>query len=332
MCGFFPLVRKLQRGAPYAVLTLWEHLHCFLCTPLLLEETGTRPLHALVRWAAEDRRGAPVLHLHPITADGAFQRHLGDYLMGCKGLSRIGNIHTRAFFRRDEDAETYFARTISGTSRKALRRHRRQLESLGDLEFRTLAPEEPEQAWIEWFLELEASGWKGRNNTALASNPTERDFFTEITRAARQRGKVEMRGLFLDGRPIAMHCDFRAGRGAFGFKMAFDESFARYSPGVLLEMETISSYHETHRTMWWGSCSAPDAALPNRLYKERRCLQGVLISCGSRWGDLIVALEPLQRIARSLPQRMRRLMRVRSVPIPLSFARTGSARHRSYAC
>ena len=39
LCGFFPLERKRRyKDLPVSALTLWKHVHCYLCAPLLRTE------------------------------------------------------------------------------------------------------------------------------------------------------------------------------------------------------------------------------------------------------------------------------------------------------
>jgi len=311
MCGFFPLCRRRPAGSRGEVLALWTHPHCFLCTPLLLAETADGCLRALLRWAARDRRGAAVMRWELIGADGHFQRSLGEFLWNWSGAWRVEHSITRALFRPCDDAEAYLSKTLSGSGRRDLRRHRRQLAENAGFEYRRLdcGDQAEQQQWALWFLGLEAAGWKGRDHTALASSAAAREYFMTITRSAASGGRLEMNGYFVDGRPIAMRCAFACGGGVFGFKMAFDESYARFSPGILLEVDSIRFYHDTSRIGWLDSCATPDSSLANRLYNDRRCLQTIVISAGSIGGDFRVASGPLTAIFRSIPRRIRHIIR-----------------------
>ena len=66
-----------------------------------------------------------------------------------------------------------------------------------------------------------------------------------------------MLALRLNGRRIACKCNFLAGPGSFAFKIAFDEAYARYSPGKLLEVENIRLAHERPGLEWMDSCADP---------------------------------------------------------------------------
>ena len=55
---------------------------------------------------------------------------------------------------------------------------------------------------MEEFLRLEANGWKGRQNTALACNEADRHFFATICKEALQKGQLLAVALRLDGKTL----------------------------------------------------------------------------------------------------------------------------------
>ena len=116
--------------------------------------------------------------------------------------------------------------------------------------------------------------------------------------------------LRLDGRAIAMKFNLTAGNGSFACKIAFDEDYARFSPGVLLELDNIRRVHENSELRWMDSCAIPDHFMINRLWTERRVIQNSLLSSGKFSGDLVVSLLPLLRLVR------RRLKKRYKHPIP----------------
>lgn len=293
LCGLFPLRRGRYKGVP--ILRLWQHLHCFLCTPLVRAGREAECLAALFAWLRGDRRGAPLFGFSLVTADGPFHQALTDFLARERRKSFVEESYLRAFWQAREDAEAYLQQSLSGKGRQDFRRKRKKLAEQGRLEFAALTPDGDVDSWARQFLDLEASGWKGAMRTALAANPVERDYFLEIARAAFARGQLQLLGLFLDGKPIALKCNFLAGGGAFVFKPAYDEGFARFSPGALLELDNMRLCHEAPAVRWMDSCTLPDHPMWDRLWMERRAVQTVLISTGRLRGDLVVSLRPLMR-------------------------------------
>jgi hypothetical protein len=162
--------------------------------------------------------------------------------------------------------------------------------------------------WIEEFLKLEASGWKGEQGTALACKEADRNFFAGVATEAYRRGRLMMLTMRLDERTIAQKCNLLAGNGSFAFKIAFDQSYARFSPGFMLEVENIHRLHQRPGIEWMDSCAVSDHSMINRLWLDRRTIKSVLVSTGKSPGDLLVSSLPLlrwmnRRIARRKVQR-----------------------------
>jgi hypothetical protein len=101
--------------------------------------------------------------------------------------------------------------------------------------------------------------------------------------------------LRLDGRAIASKCNFLAGDGAFSFKIAYDEGFARFSPGFLLEVETIRRLHARPELRWMDSCAVPGHPMADRLWLDRRELENLVIATGGRSGRPVLAALSLAR-------------------------------------
>lgn len=296
LCGLFPLERRKRfRGIPVRYLTLWQHLHCVLCTPLLHRDHALQTLMALLRWVGADRNGAAVIELPFVSGEGLFAQMLVDAINELRSLTYPVETMTRAFMKPGASGEEYIQEALAPKHRRELQRLRRRLADLGRLETRLLRPDEDVNPWIDQFLALEASGWKGVQRTALACVARERAFFTTVVRRAHACGKLMMLGLFLDDRPLALKCNFRSGPGAFTFKIAFDERFEKYSPGVQLELDNIAAAHHTPGLAWMDSCAIAKHPMINRLWTHRRTIQSVVLSSGAWRGNLLVGLLPMLR-------------------------------------
>jgi hypothetical protein len=264
---------------------------------LLRPETADACLESFFDWIGQEPRWHKLLELGQITAEGDFQRFLVDQL--CKrGLStfQLGS-YSRALFEPRASADEYLERVLPHKKAKELRRQAKRLAELGPVEYCTLQNKQDLEAWIEEFLLLEASGWKGELRTALASTENDRNFFREILTEAFKRGRLLMLALRLNGKAIAMKCSVVAEPGAFSLKVAFDERYARFSPGVLLEIHNIRNLHQHPEIKWMDSCAIPNHPMINHLWGERRLIQSLVASDGPR-GSLLLSILPLLRWAK----------------------------------
>jgi CelD/BcsL family acetyltransferase involved in cellulose biosynthesis len=294
LCGFFPFERRRRyRKLPIRTLRLWDAAHVLL-TPLVHREHARQTLHYLFDWAVREGR-CSLVEMPMIHGEGPFHQALIDVLNERRMPTFVEDTCNRAMIRRGRDAESYFADTLDPESLRNWRRLRRRLSEQGKLELRSLHANDDVDRWLQQFLTLEASGWKGRERTAVKSTVSSEAIFRASSRNAFALGKLQMLGLFLDGRPIALKCNYLSGSGGFTYKIAYDESFARFSPGVLLELDNIEEMHRRPDVQWLDSCAAPDHFMMNRLWKDRRTLQHLVLAT-SRWvGNGVVGLLPLLR-------------------------------------
>lgn len=298
LCGLFPLVR--QRGR----VELWKHPYCYLSTPLLRRDLGRR---TLAKFCDHLQESAGLVRFEDVPGDGAFRLLLVDELNQRGWTSCVSSTYTRAILKPARSGEEFLERALTGKRRKELRRQRSRLAELGTLTVEELQPGSDPGPWVREFLELEKAGWKGREGCAAAVRDGHQGFIEEAVRQPGAGERLMMLALRLDGKPIALKLNLLSGNGSFAFKIAFDESFSRFSPGVLLELENVRRLHELPRLDWMDSCAAPNRFMINHLWPDRRELQTLFFATGRTLPSLVVALMPLLQLLRAhLPRRARK--------------------------
>lgn len=295
LCGLFPLERKRHwQGVPVSVLSLWKYPHCVLCTPLIRASHATETLAAFNEWLMTNEAASALFVWKWVSADGPFQQLLSQQFHAAATLFFVAEWYPRAMFRPRRNADEFLANAISGHARRKYRRTLNRLADCGPTEF--VRPERGEaKEWVRRFLELEASGWKGREGGALSLAQADESFFRIAASAAHKRGQLDLLALRHNGEFIAMKCNFLAAPGAFAARIAYDERFAHYSPGLLLELENIRQLHDQPQVEWMDSCAIPDHPMINRLWPDRRLIQTLVMATGRAPGALIVSLLPLFR-------------------------------------
>jgi Acetyltransferase (GNAT) domain len=299
LCGLFPLELRdyydgISNKLPLKTLRLWRKPEMtYLCAPLLRAGYERETLAAFFDWLDAGSHNCSLMELGYVTGEGPFHHLLVDYLNDHLKFTYVTKAYTRALFRPGAGADAYIRSALRRVRRKEYKRQERRLAETGRLEYTALEPGADVDAWIEEFLEFEANSWKGKGGRALACNETDREYFVEVAREAFRRGKLMMIALRYNGRPIAYKLNFLSGVGSFAFKIAFDEEYARYSPGVLLELENIRLLHERPQIRWMDSCADPERFMINHLWTDRRVIQTIVVSTGKLQGDLALAALPL---------------------------------------
>lgn len=296
LAGVFPLqYERRYKGLPAPTLTSWRHPHCRLCVPLVRASCAAQVLKGFVEWMRGS--GASIVELSYLPAEGAFHQRLVDALNDGDHASLVTNAYTRPLLCRGTDADTYLNSSLSGELRRDLRRREKRLREMGVVEHVALRSRDELGRWIEDFLALEASGWKGRRGSALACSESNRRFAVEVFTRAFERGRLAMVGVNLNGKPIARHCSLLAGEGAISFKTAYDEDARRFAPGILAEVDSIRAFHERSGVQWMDSYTAPNNEFIANLWKHRRTIQRVAVAANAR-GELVLSLVPLMRWAK----------------------------------
>jgi CelD/BcsL family acetyltransferase involved in cellulose biosynthesis len=280
LAGLLPLApRRRYYGWPIPHVEGWTHPNAFLGTPLVAAGLERAFWRALLAWA--DRRGglALFLHLANVALEGPVHRALMDVLAEQGRNAGVVHREERALLASHLSPEDYLAASMTGKKRKELRRQMARLGECGEVAFRRQTGSEGLDQWIAAFLALEAAGWKGEAGSALALRPETRALFAESLRGGAARGRLERLSLNLDGRPIAMLANFVTPPGLFSYKTAFDEDFARFSPGVLLQCENLKLL-ERPDIAWADSCAAADHPMIDRIWRERRPVGRLSIAIG----------------------------------------------------
>jgi CelD/BcsL family acetyltransferase involved in cellulose biosynthesis len=93
---------------------------------------------------------------------------------------------------------------LSRNRRSQLGRARRRMEREGRVTLELADGRERLDEVLEEAFRIEASGWKGRNGTAITSRPDTRRFYRDVARLAAGEGWLRIAFLRLDGHAVAM--------------------------------------------------------------------------------------------------------------------------------
>jgi CelD/BcsL family acetyltransferase involved in cellulose biosynthesis len=87
---------------------------------------------------------------------------------------------------------------------------------------------------LQCFYQMEAAGWKGREGSAIISDPRSQKFFDEVVHQAEKSGNLCLYTLELDRKPIAAHIGFTYRGRYWAVKSTYDEQYRDYAPGHLI--------------------------------------------------------------------------------------------------
>ncbi|MDJ1157388.1 GNAT family N-acetyltransferase [Chelatococcus sp. SYSU_G07232] len=283
LLGFFPLPTA-RRLFPPGLLGLWRSELAGLGTPLVAHARAEEILATFLDAVGAYRRGAAVL-LPRIEADGGLARALDALAVRTgRGLWRF-EPHARAVLPAGAAPEA----TLSGKKLKELRRQLRRLDEIGEVRFERARAPAAVAAAVERFLTLEAAGWKSARGTALLQRPDTAAFVraTMDRLALEERASVDL--LMAGDRLVAAGLLLESGHRAWFWKIAYDEAFARFSPGVQLTLELARRQLQRGDIALTDSCAIADHPMIDHLWRDRMDIV-----------DLCVAVRPGASPAASL--------------------------------
>lgn len=311
LIGLLPVRVEARYGrAPIAHVQNWAHHQSFLGTPLIRrgEETAfwTEILTALdaAPWACG------FFHMTGLVENGPVHHGLVAAAAALNRSCPVVHRSERALLETHLSPQAYYERSVRKKKRKELGRLSARLRELGTVSVSRSATPEDIVRYCEEFLALEAAGWKGRAGSALASCPKKQTFFREVLASAQAAGRLEFLRLALDGRPVALLVNFFAPPGGFSFKTAFDEAYARFSPGVLIQIENLQVL-ERPDVAWMDSCAAENHPMINSLWAERRSMVRVTVPLAGRGRGALYAGARALEAGSAL---LRRLLTIRKTP------------------
>ncbi len=277
------------------LLPLWSNLITPLTNgdaPHFDAERGTAALTALL-----GHLDAPIL-LQGIPAEGTFWLQLtgtGARLKVLRRWQRAG-LHVSGSFEQWLDA------SFDRKRRKEYRRLRARLAEQGDLRSETLSPGEPVGPWVDDFLQLEAAGWKGGRGTALIQQPGFAQALHRMAAAMHRRGALRFWRIRLDGKTLGTLFATLEGSQAWLGKIAYDQGFGRFSPGVMVIFDATESLFAEPGLKRVDSCAIPDHPMINNIWRDRLDVADVLVAgpgIGSLQFNATAAAENLRHTLRN---------------------------------
>jgi CelD/BcsL family acetyltransferase involved in cellulose biosynthesis len=159
----------------------------------------------------------------------AIEGGVGGYVIRC------GRHHSFSFLNVEGDFDAYMA--TLGNMRGNVKRYRKKLESRGKVSFEIKKSHDAKEDFLAEFLSLEASGWKGRNGTAIANRPDSVLFYSALVANFAAQGHLEWHTIRVENDLVAAELGVRFGSALFLPKTAYNEEFADCRPGNILNAE-----------------------------------------------------------------------------------------------
>lgn len=249
-----------------------------------------RPGREAAFWQAAfghfDRANAGMfLRLSTLASDSPATIALIDHLRLGGRPHEITRRYERAILRGGATSAEHLSAHIRSKVLKEHRRLRARLADRGDLAFDRLMTDADPATWIDDLFRLELTGWKGRDGVAAAADPATDAAFRALLGTAHARGRLDFQRMTVGGVAIAMLANIEGpGDSAVQIKIAYDEAWASFSPGVLIEMAYLEYALDHRRLALVDSCARAGHPMIDRIWPDRREIVSLAIPF-DRWSS-----------------------------------------------
>jgi len=246
-----------------------------LTSPLLDKDHAVAAAGALIDGAAA--AGGHLLVLPHLALEGPAALALKTAMAERDLVAWTDNLHERAVFEVTRDAEDYLRNGMGAKRLKEMRRLRNRLADEGDIAFTLARTPETIAPALDRFLDLESRGWKGQLGTGLAQSTGDATFIRAAAVDMGKRGNFEVAELTLNGLPVASGLVMKQGNRAFFFKIAYDETMGRVSPGVQLTLELTKRFAEDESIALVDSTANAGHPMIDHVWRERLAVGDLMI-------------------------------------------------------
>ena len=288
--GLRMVLPVVRRRFPLPVLANRTSPVAFYGLPHLDRDFAAPALSAFLRKAQ-----APVI-LHSVPRSGP----LWEAITAAAGHVCVLNHWQRAGLQISGNFETWFETNFERKRRKEYRRLLARLGEQGQFAALRLQPGENTAPWVTELLALEAASWKGRRGTAVSVNPSAASGLKEACAALAAAGKLRFWKLTLDGRAIAMLYAIVERNCAWLGKIAHDDAFARFSPGVLQILQATEDLFAEGTIAHADSCAIPNHPMIDHLWRGRIEVADVILASASFGAARFAVYAGAERLRRNL--------------------------------
>lgn len=236
----FPMIARSRKlgGLSLRVLEPANDLHLPLCD-FVFEKTGANA--GLTAALVDFLRGADTswdaLYLPTLLDDSAAWFSLSSLALPRSIVEPGSDCDYLASFPFEQRLES-----LSKNFRGALRKARNKLTVEPDVEFQSITEPPELDAAFQAFVEVEGSGWKAAQGSAINLIPRVHAFYRALVSGFAPLGGVEINLLRLGGRCIAAQFCLKVARCLYILKIGYDEQRAKLAPGNMLLENVLRRY------------------------------------------------------------------------------------------
>lgn len=226
-------------GIPLRSISLLHNLHSPFSDYIVgIDSEAVGLLKRLIGSLKQERIGWDLFYCPNVTPHSHVVR---DMQASPEGLRIVQQKRMSDYFRAEPYDVTL--QRFSSNFRGNLRKSRNRLKELPDVRFEWNREESDVRGAFREFLQVEASGWKWIKQTSLLQSPKMLEFYENLIDQFGPQGQCGIHLLKQENNLLAGQFAIYQGSVCSVFKIGYDETHARLSPGNML-LEALLKRHQ----------------------------------------------------------------------------------------
>jgi hypothetical protein len=225
-------------------------------------------------------------------------------------VSEASHVHVisrweRAALKTTGNFDDWLAENFDHKRRKELKRLRNRFAEQGALVSQRLSPGEDLEPYLQDFLTLEQRGWKGERGTALSGNTGLVDALRKGLLASHEKGALKFWRITFDGAPVAaLFAVVDKGQAMLG-KIAYDETWSKYSPGVMIILDATADLFADSTVNMADSNAIPGHPMIERIWRDRLAFADIMIAPKGMSATRFAWSKNVEELRRDLRQKLK---------------------------
>lgn len=177
----------------------------------------------------------PVFKGQSVSEKSIFEKAVASFGQGFSDIS-----HYSKYIDFSSGGVDFWA-SYNSKFRRNLKRKLSKASALGEIKLVSESDASKLQEAFKVFLNIEGSGWKGRENSSIAAQPDKENYYQYLLDHFGAKGMCRINLLYLSNKCIAAQFTLIVGKTLHLLKIGYDESYAEISPGHIL-LEKLVNY------------------------------------------------------------------------------------------
>lgn len=313
LVGLWALQERRTWSFGPTVLDALPFEYAFLSSPVIDKDVVAAVMPAFLKAVADAPTLPRVIMMKSLDTEAASFRPLVDAVEARGGRALTIKTESRPVIWRDTTDKP------SSERRKKLRQCWKRMSAIGVTAMVAVTEPDAVALAVETFLDLEFKSWKGAAGTALLCREEDATFVRRMIGDLAAQGQAMVESLQIDGRTIATQILLLSGMMAYTWKTAFDQAFAKFSPGAVMIDKLTERLFASSTITGIDSCSV-EGSFMGELWRDRRAMADVLVKVRpglsisfwmeavaqvgrerlKQWRDRIVAIQAARRAKRAV--------------------------------